>query len=113
MRFGEIAMCSSLQCVLDEYSGCAIFPAGKIVLMINDALRFCQDLRKINKGVIGLELWYYEHHEGRDVLVEYPWSPDYSRLQSLPDFAEISIETAEKYIASDLPEFVTHIGFVL
>ncbi len=81
-----------------------------LTLPIVDALLFCEDLRAIGKGIIGLECWY---RHGDDGWAEYPWSPDYSRFIGQSDFARISIAKAEDYIKRDLPEHVTHIGFVL
>ncbi|MCA1725461.1 MAG: hypothetical protein LC748_14675, partial [Thermomicrobia bacterium] len=56
--YGENIMDNSLRRVTDKYMGHAMFPAGMIItLPIREALLFCQDLREMQVGMIGLETW--------------------------------------------------------
>lgn len=101
----------AVQQLVSEYKNRGIMYAHRLLLNKADALEFADRLRAIGKGVLGLELWYYREPD-REGLIEYIWSPDYSKLVNAPDFITESIEAAENYILNEMPEKIALIGFV-
>ncbi|MGI8856914.1 MAG: hypothetical protein ACR2JW_14300 [Thermomicrobiales bacterium] len=94
-----------------EYGPRGLILAGRLQLPKDDALEFADCLRAIGVGVYGLELWYYsDAHPGK--AIEFPWSPDYSKWTSDPNFPTKSIDAAKAYIIGDMPSYISLIGFV-
>lgn len=97
--------------LIAQYRGRGVIIANRLQLKKDDALELADNLRAIDIGILGLELWYpSESTEGK--FVEYIWSPDYSGLKEDSDFVEKSVSKAKEYILNELPDNVSLIGVV-
>ncbi len=107
----EEYMTESARQLIAEFMPRGVVLAGRLQLPKDDALEFADRLKAIGVGIYGLELWYYhDKYPGQEI--EYPWSPDYSRLKNDPEFVAKTIGAAKAYIEHEIPEYISLVGFV-
>ncbi len=95
------------------YAQKSIVKGSSLLLQPQDALDFIDDLKRINVGVAGIELWYYAQHENQTVIVEDPAGPDLNKYLHSDDPVNASIAAAKTYLTHDLPNRISLVSFVL
>lgn len=96
-----------------RYRSRAIKKGGILLFSLEDALQLAGEFASLGIPVLGLEAWYCVEYEGKVMIAEDPYAPDFSDLVCEPNSAGKVAAATREYIMSDRPERIKFISFVL
>ena len=106
-------MNQKLKDLTDRYEKLGTIKGNILLMRLEVALQFLDELQQTGVGVGLIELWLPIIIEGREYFKEDPFGPDFGDLDGKPDYAVKSIEAAKHYIQHELPPGVTRVSFIL
>lgn len=96
-----------------KYRSRAIKKGGILLFSLEDALQLAGEFAALGVPVLGLEAWYYVEYEGKVMIAEDPYAPDFSDLVYEPNSASKIATATREYIMNERPERIKFISFVL